>query len=104
MTDHPHPTDLPPLCDRAAFQAKVEAMVAEYSPAYYSVVQEYGDRVDARIAGYVTDHGDHTEATRIDDDSRLLTDSPEAALRWFGGPPHVTAYLVRVDPCRRQDH
>lgn len=58
--EHPHPLDafvadpsgMTPLCDEPMFASIVESTVADESPRLFAIVQEYGERVDCRIAAW----------------------------------------------------
>lgn len=58
MLAHTHP----PLCGEAEFTALINEMVAEEAPRVFAVVQELGDRADARIAAWGLSFADRAVA------------------------------------------
>ncbi|HEY0804907.1 MAG TPA: hypothetical protein VGD84_07580 [Pseudonocardiaceae bacterium] len=107
ITEHePHPLDalvpdpagLSPLCDAEAFAASLEGMVADFAPRVFAVVQEYGERVDGRIAAWGMAFEDHAEIVDVKGRVRMGMRSPEDALRGFAFGSHVRPHLVWVNP------
>lgn len=88
----------PPLCPRAQFTELIEGMVADFAPQVFAVVQEYGDRVDARIAAWGIAFDDHAEVVAVDGGLRMNLRAPEHALRGFNWGSDITARLVWVNP------
>ncbi|AUS79549.1 hypothetical protein C1701_15715 [Actinoalloteichus sp. AHMU CJ021] len=84
------------MCGEREFAALLEGMVAEFAPRVFAVVQEYGDRVDGRIAAWGIAFADHVEVVDVDGCSRMHLRSPESALRGFSWGRHITARLVWV--------
>lgn len=95
----PDPSGRPPLCSPAEFKAIVDEMVADAAPRVFAVVQEYGDRVDLRIAAWGIAFDDHAEAVGVHGGLRLKLDEPEDALRAFAWGSHISAHLAWVNPC-----
>jgi len=93
----PDPSGMMPLCDEPGFAAILESMVADEAPRLFAIVQEYGQRVDARIAawGIAFDDG-HAEIAARGVQGRLC--SPEEALRFFNVGSHIRARLVWFNP------
>ncbi|MFD9896028.1 hypothetical protein ACFWY9_42340 [Amycolatopsis sp. NPDC059027] len=60
-------------------------------------MQEYGERVDARIAGWGMAFTEHAEAVSVDHSLHLVLKQPEDALPSFGFGKHIQARLVWVD-------
>lgn len=89
-----------PLCDEAEFDDLVREMVDTFAPRLFAVVQEYGERVDARIAawGMAFDEEDGVEVISVDDGLRMSVRSPDRALVGFARQPEVSARVVWVDP------
>lgn len=86
------PSSLPPLCDEPEFTALIQEMVDEEAPKLFAIVQEYGDRVDAAVAGWGLSFADR--AVAFDNGgSALVLRSAESATRLLRGGPHVTSRL-----------
>lgn len=92
------PATVAPLCDEAEFTELVDEMVAEEAPRVFAVVQEYGERVDGRIAAWGLAFEDYTEVVGVDHDIRMSRCSLDFAARAFSRRPHITARLVWVNP------
>ncbi|MBB5155941.1 hypothetical protein [Saccharopolyspora phatthalungensis] len=92
------PSGMTPLCGADMFAAIVDGMVADFAPRVFAVVQEYGDRVDARIAAWGIAFDDHAEVVGVDGGLRMSLQTPENALRGFTWGSHITARLVWVNP------
>ncbi len=103
---HPHPLDefvsdpsgLTPVCDEGEFAAILEEMVADEAPRLFAVVQEYGDRVDGRIAAWGMAFADHAEVVSVTRKRRMSLPAPEHALRLFTFGSHIQARLVWFNP------
>lgn len=94
----PDPSQLRPLCAEPEFAAILASMVADEAPRLFAVVQEYGTRVDARIAGWGVAFDDHAEAFSIERTQRMSLRAPEDALRMFNFGSHIRARLVWFEP------
>lgn len=94
----PDPSKLPPLCDEPEFAAILEEMVADEAPRLFAVVQEYGDRVDGRIAAWGMAFADHAEIVSVKRGLRMSLQAPENALRMFKFGSHIRARLVWFNP------
>ncbi|TCP57053.1 hypothetical protein EV191_1011005 [Tamaricihabitans halophyticus] len=88
------PSGIEPLCDEEEFAAELERMVAQEAPRLFAIVQEYGERVDARIAGWGMAFEDHAEVIAVGRRARLRLRSPERAMRLFEFGAHIRARLV----------
>ncbi|MGH3905992.1 MAG: hypothetical protein ACRDTE_17690 [Pseudonocardiaceae bacterium] len=95
MTDPAEPT---PLCDEPEFAALLEEMVADEAPRLFAVVQEYGERVDGRIAAWGMAFDDHAEVVSVGRGMRMSLQAPENALRLFKFGSHIRARLVWFNP------
>ncbi|MEV0049038.1 hypothetical protein AB0H34_00895 [Saccharopolyspora shandongensis] len=87
-----------PLCDEAQFGAILEGIVADEAPQLFAVVQEYGDRVDGRIAAWGMAFADHAEVVSVGGGLRMSLSEPESALRGFNFGSHIRARLVWFNP------
>jgi hypothetical protein len=87
-----------PLCDEAEFNQMVAEMVADEAPRLFAVVQEYGERVDGRIAAWGMAFDDHAEIINVDDGTNVSLSSPERAAHGFHHRPNITARVVWVKP------
>ncbi|TVT21725.1 hypothetical protein FNH06_16105 [Amycolatopsis acidiphila] len=85
------------MSDEPGFAAILENMVADEAPRLFAIVQEYGERVDGRIAawGIAFDDG-HAEIVARGVQGRLR--APEDALRFFNLGSHIRARLVWFNP------
>ena len=61
-------------------------------------VQEYGERVDGRIAAWGMAFADHAEVVSVTRGLRMSLQAPENALRMFKFGSHVRARLVWFNP------
>lgn len=91
-TSHVNPSDVPPLCDEDEFNELIQEMVADEAPKLFAVVQEYGERVDAHVAGWGMWFGDHVVACNIDGRTMIMR-SVESTMRLFRGGPYDTPRL-----------
>lgn len=94
----PDPRGMAPLCGEIEFTAIMEAMVADNAPRLFAVVQEYGERVDARIAAWGMAFEDHAEVISVERGLRMSLQIPENALRGFNFGTHIRARLVWFNP------
>ena len=92
------PSGLAPLGDEAEFAAIVERAVADGAPRLFAVVQEYGERVDGRIAAWGMAFDDHAEVVSVVGEMWGSVRTPEDAVRLFGGGDHICARLVWFNP------
>jgi hypothetical protein len=91
------PTGRPPMCDEEMFVSILDEMVADEAPRMFAIVQEYGERVDARIAGWGMSFDDR--AVAFDTEGTIMKlQAAENALRGFGFGSHIRPRLVWVDP------
>ncbi len=104
-TCHQHPVDalVPDPSGMASmsedeFAAELAAMVADEAPRLFAVVQEYGERVDGRIAAWGLAFDDHALVLTIGRPRWMLLPAPERALRIFTVGSHIRARLVWFDP------
>ncbi|WP_235079375.1 hypothetical protein [Amycolatopsis orientalis] len=94
----PDPSSLTPLCDEPEFAEILEELVADEAPRIFAVVQEYGERVDGRIAAWGMAFADHAEVVSVTRGLRMSLQAPENALRMFKFGSHVRARLVWLNP------
>jgi hypothetical protein len=94
----PDPTGRPPLCAEGEFAEVLEGMVADNAPRLFAVVQEYGQRVDARIAGWGLAFDDRAEVMSTDGQLRMKLAAPEQGLGGFHYGSHIRARLVWFNP------
>lgn len=97
MLADPAPEHVPPLCDEDEFTQLIEEMVADEAPRLFAIVQEYGERVDARVAGWGMSFGDHAVAVTPNGGAMVMR-SAESTMRLFRGGPHHTARLCWAGP------
>lgn len=88
------PAGQPPLCDEPEFTALIEGMVADEAPRVFAVVQEYGCRVDARIAAWGMAFTDHAEVVSEDRQQRLSLPGAHSACRPNHFGSHIRASIV----------
>lgn len=84
----------PPLCGAVEFAELMAEMVTDDAPKVFAVVEEYGTRVDARIAGWGLAYDNHVDVIRVDGGVHLGAASPENVLRRFGRRARITAHIV----------
>lgn len=89
-----NPEGLPPLCGEDEFAELVSEMVTDYAPRVFAVVQEYGDRVDARIAAWGLAHADHVDVICMDGSIHLSAGGPESVLHRFDGRDDASAHVI----------
>ncbi len=92
------PSGRKPLCSEPEFTAILARMATNEAPRLFAVVQEYGDRVDARIAAWGMAFADHAEVVSVGYERRMSLPTPENALCLFGFGSHIRARLVWLDP------
>jgi hypothetical protein len=93
-SDLDDPSGLPPLCGELEFSVLVTEMALAQAPRLFAVVQEYGERVDARVAGWGLAFDDRVDVIGVEGRLRMSMSSPERALRGFRTSPHVHPRLV----------
>lgn len=86
------------MSDEPGFAAIMESIVADEAPRLFAIVQEYGERVDGRIAGWGMAFDDHAEVASLDRAIRGSLHVPEDALRLFNFGSHIHARLVWFNP------
>jgi hypothetical protein len=91
------PAGIEPLCGGEEFAAEMRMMVAEDAPRVFAIVQEYGDRVDARLAAWGLAFEDHADAITVGNGMHLSAHSPNALVRRFRTGKHVTPHVVWVE-------
>jgi hypothetical protein len=90
--------DLTPIGTEEEFAAALATFVTGVAPRVFAIVQEYGPRVDARIAGWGLAHEDHVDVIGDGNDVHLGASSPEDMLSLFGGQDRITARIVWPGP------
>jgi hypothetical protein len=93
--DFPEPA---PLCDEPEFVALLDNMVADEAPRLFAIVQEYGERVDGRIAAWGMAFTDQAEVVSTERTRRMSLRTPENALRQFTIGGDIRARLVWFNP------
>lgn len=79
------PVPLEPICDRAEFDELIDEMVAEDAPRMFAIVQERGDREDARVAAWGMAFDEYAALVSADGSLQLSLPSAErGALRYSG--------------------
>jgi hypothetical protein len=94
----PEADPLTPLWDEAEFAQEVAELVAAEAPRLFAVVQEYGERLDGRIAAWGLAFEDHADVIGVDHRSHLRLRSPERAVHLFSRHPRITARVTWVHP------
>jgi hypothetical protein len=82
----------------AEFTELVQGMVDDEAPRVFAIVQEYGDRIDVRVAAWGMTFDNHAEIVGTDGRTRMSARSPDTALRIFSRQPNTTARLVWPTP------
>lgn len=102
-TSYVDPSNEPPLCDEAEFADLIREMVEDEAPRLFAIVQEYGERVDAHVAGWGMWFGDRAVAVDSDGGTMIMR-SMESALRLFRGDPHIRPRLCWAAPAPALHH
>jgi len=92
------PSGMTPLGSEEQFAMMLEGMVAEDAPRLFAVVQEYGERVDGRIAAWGMAFDDHADIVSSECGLWRRLTAAEDALRGFNLGSHVHARLVWFSP------
>jgi hypothetical protein len=82
--------------DPAVFELLLAEIVANDPPRLFAVVQELGERVDARVAAWGMAFEDHAELVGVDRQMRASLGKPEDALFLFRSGERIQARLVWV--------
>jgi len=92
------PAGMPPIGTEEEFAEAVAGMVTDSAPRLFAVVQEFGTRVDARIAGWGLAHEDHVDVIGVENSVHLGASQPEDTLRFYHRQDRITAHIVWPDP------
>jgi hypothetical protein len=76
---------------------EVRQLLAESAPRRFAIVQEWGDRYDARIAAWGLASADDAHIFAADGSRTLISGIP-LALRAYTRKPYVTARVHWLDP------
>lgn len=90
----PDPTGKPPLCGESLFQELLEGLVTDEAPQLFAIAQEYGERVDCRIAAWGLAFANHAEVVSVQGGLRMRLAEPEDALCCFNMGSFVRAPRV----------
>ncbi|WP_218120147.1 hypothetical protein [Actinopolyspora mzabensis] len=93
----PDPSEVPPLCDEPRFAELLRGIVADHAPHVFVIVQEYGERVDGRVAAWGMAFDERAEIVTVEGDMRMSLRSPEAALPNFRFGTRIRSRLVWFD-------
>lgn len=88
------PGDLRSLGDEPEFAALVADLVAVSAPRLFAVVQEYGTRVDGRVAAWGLAFDDHVDVLDVGGVGRARVHSLERAVSFYARPPEVSTRVV----------
>ncbi|MFT7835163.1 hypothetical protein Q5530_03310 [Saccharothrix sp. BKS2] len=81
--------ELPPLCDEAMFRALGDCLAEMGAPRLFAVVQEHGERVNARVVAYGMAFEDRVMMSATDDKGFLFTLAGiESAVRFYHHEDH----------------
>lgn len=72
-----------PLCSEEEFAEEVRGLVADEAPQLFALVQEYGKRVDGRIAAWGMAFDDRVEVISVNGTLRMTLDSMDGVQRRF---------------------
>jgi hypothetical protein len=86
--------ELPPLCGPEEFARLVTEMVTDDAPRVFAVVQEYGDRIDARIAAWGLAHAGHVDVIGLNGAIHLGAAGPETVLHRYDRRADTTAHVI----------
>lgn len=88
------PEGLPPMCGTEEFAELMAEMVAEDAPRLFAVVQEFGERVDARIAAWGLAHPGRVDVIGVDGTVHITAAAPETVLRRFDRRANTSTHLI----------
>lgn len=94
----PDPSGRSPVCGEEQFATVLRSMVAVNTPKVFAVVEEFGERVDARIAAWGLDFGGRAEVVTVDFGTRMGLSSADDALLVFRGGHRTRPRFVWYDP------
>ncbi|GAB2664149.1 hypothetical protein GCM10027271_23770 [Saccharopolyspora gloriosae] len=94
------PTGMPPLCDEEQFVEIMAGVVADSAPRLFAVVQEYGCRVDGRVAAWGMALPDRVEVVSVERGVRRSAATAEKSIVDFCFGAHIRPRLVWVDPAK----
>ncbi|XVS64666.1 hypothetical protein ACQPYE_00965 [Actinosynnema sp. CA-299493] len=69
--------------DREEFADVMRELAEQETPRLFALVEEYGDRADARVAGYGLAYPDRADVNSVEGDFPLRSQSPENARKLF---------------------
>ena len=72
----------------------MEELAFSEAPALFAVMQEYGDRVDGRVAAWGMAFEDHAEIVSVEGHRRMNVVSLKRAVKRFAQKPDISARLV----------
>ena len=87
-----------PLGDAEAFSALLAEMVADQAPRVFAVVQEYGDRLDGRIAAWGMAFDESVAVFGTSGNMFVSPRSPEDMTDRFRAGAGVTPRVVWAQP------
>ncbi|WP_158852158.1 hypothetical protein [Saccharothrix deserti] len=100
LAEHAVPTTIEPLGEEE-FAALVHELAADEAPRLFAVVEEYGEREGARVAGYGVAFEDRAEVDSVEGGFHLSSQSAERARTLFEISSRSTgtrrAHLVWLD-------
>ncbi|NYI06019.1 hypothetical protein [Allostreptomyces psammosilenae] len=80
------PASTDPFAPFGGYEQELRAMVTDMAPRLFAVVQEYGERQDARIAAWGLAFRDHVEVVGCGGAYHLNLASTDSAARLFVRP------------------
>ena len=89
--------DIRPLGNEEEFGKLLAEMVADQAPRMFAVVQEYGERIDGRIAAWGMAFDEHAAVVDVRGNVFISTESAEASLRRFELGREITPRVVWVE-------
>ncbi|MCX2729861.1 hypothetical protein OOZ19_06390 [Saccharopolyspora sp. NFXS83] len=92
------PTGMRPLCDERMFSEIMAGIVADSVPRVFAVVQEYGERVDGRIAAWGLALDDHVQVVSVLGRAHSTAPTAEDCLREYRFGTHIRPRIVWYDP------
>ncbi|MFI0463731.1 hypothetical protein ACH347_06590 [Saccharopolyspora sp. 5N102] len=92
------PSGKPPMCSAEQFAELADVLVADAAPRLFAVLQEYGERVDVRIAAWGMAFGERAEVISTDRSLRMSVASAEEARRAFSWGSHISGRVVWASP------
>lgn len=92
-----------PLCGREQFDNMLAELAARHAPRRFAVVQEYGDRLDARVAAWGMGFDDRADMVSVEGRRWMTLGAAEHAPMFFARTPKISASVLWLDPAKEEE-